>query len=298
MRTFARRVNKHRIKPPLNVQIDYNNPYTKYMTDCMFFTEGGGRYYKNLIDPKAYGNSIGADSTWENNRNFPGVVTAQNGYVAIGNGRSTNYANNTTPCTFRCLFKFNSLANSNNCLYCKYGDANPSSNRPLEFSMFFNSAGNIPNYSIGTSTARAGFSAQSTNLIVNKVYDLVWSIAGTTMVLYLDGNVLVPNNLMTTNWGNSTTTFTAPGSTNAVMLGNDPTNSNNFGANTYYLFQTWVGRALSQVEIRELYNNPFNVAAPGKGVTALENSLAAAVSYYNRRSGVNYGRIGTRTIFY
>ena len=298
MRTFVKRGSKTYKKPPMGASLDWNNPYCRNMVDCIIFNEVGSRKINNLVDPRGYGLPSGSECSWENNRQFVGATTTQNNYWSFGNGRTTRYCNNSNKITFRCIFKFNQLINSYHPIFVKYGDPAGTSSK-LEFSLLVNSAGNIPQYNLGTNTNRSGFSSLSTNFVVNRIYDLVWVIDGSTLVLYNNGNVLVPSNNFTNNWGNSSGPFDAPASNYPIVFGIDPNEPlTKYSFNTYYLFQSWVDRALTQVEVRELYNNPFNVIAPSKSHTALQNSLAAAVSYYNRRNSVGYGRIGTRTIFY
>lgn len=291
-------------QPKINPYLDQYNPFLIGMNDCVFFGEGLGNTYENLIDKNGYGSPSGSDSAWDKNRKFVGVKTTQNSYLSFGNNRLARFANNSQPFTIRTMFKFNDLSRSINTLFSRYGDGNVSNTSALEFALRFNASGNPISYAIGTTTARFGAITWTIPLLVNVIYDLYWVVNGSTINLYVrdGGHTLTSVPSGTGVWktlgGNSLGPYDAAASTSPIILGADSTDSTRYGDMTFYLFQSWINRALTIPEIRYLSFNPYCVLAPGKTQTSLQNSLIAAIAYYNRKNSVGQGRIGTRTIFY
>lgn len=299
MLSLNKRIYTRRAKPPIGSFLDFNNPYTRLMNDCILFNENGGNNFANLFDPAGAGITYGPDVGWVDDYYYKGVQNYNTSSVFIGGGRSCHFANNSNPFTIRCIFKFNSFPSTNNALFARFNASSKSIANRLEFSLMFNSSGNISYYNIGSTTSRAGDNTWSIGLQAGVVYDLVWVVNGTTIVLYVDGVLACPSgtSVWRTAAGNSLGAYDSTATVQPISLGGSDDGSTliNNSANTYYLFQSWIGRALTQNEVLELYNEPFNVIAPGRSIPALQNSIAEII-FYSRRSYYK-SRSGTRTMF-
>lgn len=276
-------------KPPINAELDSAHPLYRKMRDCVLFNEQAGTFYKNILKPQNNGTFTNGSPLWTNTKHYTGITSTTTNRPHIKCVDSVNYM--AGDFTLRILFSPVNLPNIFSCLISKRAATD------REFCMFFNTSGHLQYYSIGGGPQRIwGSSALTVGLQANRLYDMVLTgvKASDSLALYLNGSLILDNAGLPTSGTNG---WSDGGTTNVIGLGTDPQSApSNFGNFTFYGFNSWVGRALSASEVKELYNNPFSFVKAKKNPVGLDNAVAAALSsFFNRRQ--NGYRTGTRSYF-
>lgn len=240
-------------KPSGRVRVDWGNPITADMVDCLVFNEGAGPPI-NLATPVVTVNT--SSPTWAMTGDGPaGYATGGSSFDVPDHGNVAAGDN-----TIRVRAKIISWPSSFTILF----DKAPNGVQQRELSVFFDTSGNVDFYSVG-GTAGASVSI-ATGLMPGAVYDFAMVTASGTTTFYVNGV-----SKGSSSAGNGTA---GAGSSSFLSFGrNISTGGNNANAQ-YITAQVWT-RALSAGELTYLASNPFGFLTTSGGEMPALPTVAA-----------------------
>ncbi|MBV9849819.1 MAG: hypothetical protein JO250_09125, partial [Armatimonadetes bacterium] len=234
-------------KPPPGCRLDRAHELSAQLSDCLLLNEAGGTKLVNLAGADGSLSAGSGTAGWGTTRLGPGAVIGGGGSLSLP--RLGNYAGQDA--TIRIVHAPSSWA-----AYTSLPDlANYSVGQGgREFSLFFDTNGNINYIGFGGNTPPLSGGGANTSMSAGGVYDFVFTRSPSSGV----GTSYVNGKLMgTINAGNATTQTTTAA---AIGTGDSGGGSNYNGA--IVLFQGWIGRALNAAEVASLYAQPYQMLLP------------------------------------
>lgn len=252
LKPFGNTLGSPGVKPVGRVNLDWRNPLTNGLFDCLAFTEGGGAP-RNLAVPAPV--TLSGGPTWKPTaRGIAGAVTGGSSFNIADHGNMVAGA-----FTIRLLFQ--PVAYSGN--FATLLDKGNGGGR--ELSIFLDTSGNIDFLVIGG----VGPGLFTTGFATGKIWDFVLSVNP------LVGCTAYVNGIFLSATGTAGTTAT----NTPLALGGNPSGGGVTGTFNYHLFQSWK-RELSASDVKQLYLDPWGMFSPDEGEMPALLFVAPPASVY------------------
>lgn len=227
-------------KPLGPVRLDFSQPITQGLFDCLLFNEGAGAPINYAIGAPQYA-TLTSNPTWAMTAAGPGGMTTG------GSSFNIPYHGSLVGGDFsiRLLVYVVSWPANFTTLFDK------SSGVSREAALFFDTSGNIDFMDFG---GLSGSVSVATGMSAPGLYDFVMTRAAGVTSAYVNGKFI-------STFGSSATTGVAG---SVLSLGGNPSGGGSFANVSYISAQTWL-RAISADEISNLYINPYHFVTPSEG---------------------------------
>lgn len=223
-------------KPPLGARIDWGNPITRKMFDCLVFNEAGSQAPINHASPTIITAKTNTP-TWAVR---PGGLCVSGGSTCFEIPDHGNIA--AGDCTVRVIHRPTTWdAGGYGLLIGK----SATGLNPREIGFMFDTSGNTSYNVIGQSEDGSSI---ATGMTINRTWDLCITRIGTTVTFYVDG---APK-------GTVTLAGTTAVAGERLALGLDRAGTAGPYVGFYFLVQTWL-RGLTPHEVTSIYREPYGM---------------------------------------